>query len=99
VSGQDDVYPAPTAEIHDHIARLKVRKTRRIATTSRELESNLRHYGKLRLTVESLIHCIARTGLSLVGSTGLFAAAYLGKLAIATLYHLLDLIGNHVGLL
>jgi hypothetical protein len=51
------------------------------------------------LTVESLVHCIARTGLSFAGSTGLFAAACLGKLAITTLYYLLDLIGNHNGLL
>jgi hypothetical protein len=43
VSGQDEVYPAPTAEIYNHIAKLKVRETSRVATTSRELESNLRH--------------------------------------------------------
>jgi hypothetical protein len=42
MSGQDDIYPAPTAEINNRIARLKVRKTSRVATTSRELESNLR---------------------------------------------------------
>jgi len=67
VSGQDDVYPAPTAEIYDHIAKLKVRGSSRFATTSRELESNVWHQGKLSLLIESLIHCVARTRLPLAG--------------------------------
>ena len=33
VGSQDDVYPAPTAEIYNHVARLKVRETSRVATT------------------------------------------------------------------
>ena len=94
VSGQDDVYPAPTAEIYDHIAKLKVRETSRVATTSRQLESNVWHQGKLSLLIESLIHCVARTGLPLAGSTGLFVAACLGQVDIATLCYLLDLIGD-----
>lgn len=32
-SRQNDVYPAPTAEIYNHLARLKVRETRRVTTT------------------------------------------------------------------
>ena len=94
VSGQDDVYPAPAAEIYDHIAKLKVRETSRVATTSRELESNVWHQGKLSLPIESLIHCVARTGLPLAGSTGLFVAACVGQVDIATLRYLLDLIGD-----
>jgi len=86
VSSQDDVYPASAAEIYNYITSLNVCETSRVATTPREVESNLWHQGKLRLTVESLIHCIARTGLSLAGSTGLYVAACLGKLAIATLH-------------
>ena len=94
VSGRGDVYPAPTAEIYDHIAKLKVRQTSRVATISKELESNLWHQGKLSLLIESLIHCVARTGLPLAGSTGFFVAACLGQVDIPTLRPLLALIGD-----
>ena len=94
MSGQDDVYPAPTAELYNHIARLKIRETSRFATSSREFESNLWHQGKLSLAIESLIHCVARTGLPLAGSTGLFVAACLGQVDIPTVRYLLDFIGD-----
>jgi len=51
VSGRDDVYPAPRAESYDHIAKLKVRETSGVATTSRELESRHWHLGNLSLPI------------------------------------------------
>ena len=43
MSSEDDVYAASAAEIYNHIARPNVCETSRIATTPREVESNLWH--------------------------------------------------------
>jgi hypothetical protein len=51
VSSQNNVYPASATEIYNHVSRLKVRETGGVATTPREVESNLWHQGKLLLAI------------------------------------------------
>jgi hypothetical protein len=96
VSSQNDVYPAAAAEIHGHLTGLKVRKASRVATTPREIESNLRYYVKLFLAIELRVNCIARTGLSLARSTGLLVTTCFGEFAVTDHNRLFDFVGNHL---
>jgi hypothetical protein len=92
---QNDINPAAATKIHNYITRLKVRKSSGIATTSREVESNLRDRGKSFLGINPLINGKARTGLFLAGSTGLLAAACFSEFAIAGLHNLVDFVRYH----
>jgi hypothetical protein len=92
---QNDINPAAATKIHNNITGLKVRKSGGIATTSREVESNLRDRGKRFLGINPLINGKARTGLFLAGSTGLLTAACFSEFTVASLYNLFDLVRYH----
>jgi hypothetical protein len=96
VKGQNNVYPASATEIHNHVARLKVRETSGVTASTREVESAFWHPGKLSLSIEALIHCIARTGLSLARSTSLLVATFLSETVVATLNYLANFFGPHL---
>jgi hypothetical protein len=92
---QNNINPTAATKIYDNITGLKVSKSSGIATTSREVESNLRDRGKRFLGINPLINRKARTGLFLTGSTGLLAAACSSKFTVASLYNLFDFVRYH----
>jgi hypothetical protein len=92
---QNDINPAAATKIHNHITGLKVRKSGGIATTSREVESNLRDRGKSFLGINSLINSKARTGLFLAGSTGFLAAACFSEFTVTNLHNSFDFVKYH----
>jgi hypothetical protein len=94
-SSQNDINPAAATKIHNNITGLNVRKSGGIATTSREVESNLRDRGKRFLGINPLINGKARSGLFLAGSTGYLTTACFSEFAVAGLHNLVDFVMYH----
>jgi hypothetical protein len=95
VSRQDHVDSPSAAEVHNDFPAPETGEAGGVAATPGEVESDLRHQAKLLLRVEPLIDRIARTGLTLAGSTGLLVATRLRESAVANPDGSLDFIGLH----
>ena len=96
IGGEDNVYPASTAEVHYHIAALEVGETGRVTATSRKVEGDLWQHGKLCVCIKLLSNRIARTELSFTGSAGLLVAAHRGECAVPLLDSLPDFSRLHL---
>ncbi len=99
VSRQYDVYTAAAAEIYHHFAGLKVGEPGWIAATPREVKRDFGQERKLFLAINPQFYRVARTGLSLARSTGLFLSACFSKFAVAVLDHLSDFVNVHLAFL
>ena len=95
VSGQNNVNPASAAEIHHHVTGLKLRETGGAAAAPGEIKDCFGDQSKLLLGIEPLADCMARTGPGPAGSAVLFITPVFREIAVATLDHLLNLLGPH----